>query len=93
MFVVQPDDLYVENARTSFVDASASRFASSDADRAGLESLAGVTGGEFHRIVGPDDNTLLRKVKDMSGYYVATFEPDRGERNGFSHRVESQRRA
>ena len=88
IFVVQPDDLYVENARTSFVDASASRFASSDADRAGLESLAGVTGGEFHRIVGPDDNTLLRNVKDMSGYYVATFEPDRGERNGFSHRVE-----
>src|SRR5215203_997910 len=87
-FVVQPDDLYVENARSSFVDVSASRFASSDADRAGLESLAGVTGGEFHRIVGPDDNTLARAVKEMAGYYIATFEPDRGERNGFSHRVE-----
>jgi VWFA-related protein len=88
LFVVQPDDLFVENARTSFVDVTASRFASSDADRAGLESLAGVTGGEFHRIVGPDDNTLTRSVKEMSGYYIATFEPDRGERNGFSHRVE-----
>lgn len=88
LFVVQPDDLFVESARSSFVDASASRFASSDADRAGLESLAGVTGGEFHRIVGPDDNTLMRAVKEMSGYYVATFEPERGERNGFSHRVD-----
>jgi VWFA-related protein len=88
LFVVQPDDLYVESARSSFVDASASRFASSDADRAGLESLAGVTGGEFHRVVGPDDNTLRTAVQEMSGYYVATFEPDRGERNGFSHRVE-----
>jgi VWFA-related protein len=88
VLVMQPDDLYVENARTSFVDASASRFASADADRAGLESLAGVTGGEFHRIVGPDDNTLTRTVRDMSGYYVITFEPERGERNGFSHRVD-----
>lgn len=88
LLVVQPDDLQVESARSSFVDASASRFASSDADRAGLESLAGVTGGDFHRVVGPDDNTLLRAVKEMSGYYVATFEPARGERNGFPHRVE-----
>ena len=88
LFVVQPDDLFVESARSSFVDAGASRFASSDADRAGLESLAGVTGGEFHRIVGPDDNALMRSVKEMSGYYVVTFEPDRGERNGYSHRVE-----
>jgi VWFA-related protein len=88
LFVVQPDELTVESTRNAFTAATASRFAEADADRAGLESLAGVTGGEFHRIVGPDDNTLATAVKGMSGYYVVTFDPDRAERNGFPHRVE-----
>jgi hypothetical protein len=71
-----------------FVDPTASRFAAADEDRAGLESLAGVTGGEFMRIIGPDDNTLLNHVRVSAGYYIATVDPDAGERNGAPHRVE-----
>lgn len=88
VFVVQPDDLQVESATNAFADASLSRFAASDKDRAGLESLAGAAAGEFFRIVGPDDNSLPNVARATAGYYVATFDPDPGERNGFSHRVE-----
>ncbi|HVL66196.1 MAG TPA: hypothetical protein VM364_02910 [Vicinamibacterales bacterium] len=88
MYVVQPDDVTMDPAKQVFVDRTLSRFAGSDEDRAGLESLAGVTGGEFMRIIGPDDNTLLQLVRASSGYYIATFEPEPGERNGAPHRVD-----
>ena len=88
LFVVQPDDLNMNSARQTFSDPTASRFADADEDRAGLESLAGVTGGEFTRIVGPDDSTLTTLTAPLTGYYVATFDPAPGERNGAMHRVD-----
>lgn len=88
VFVVQPDDLQVESASNAFADASLSRFAGADKDRAGLESLAGAAAGEFFRIVGPDDSALPNVARATAGYYVATFDPDPGERNGFTHRVD-----
>jgi VWFA-related protein len=86
--VVQPDDLHMDPARQVFADPTASRFAGADEDRAGLESLAGVTGGDFMRIVGPDDPTLTNLTRDFTGYYIATFDPEAGERNGALHRAE-----
>jgi hypothetical protein len=88
VFVVQPDDLTVESARNAFTDRTLSRFSEADKDRAGLESVAGATAGEFWRIVGPDDSGLSAIARATSGYYVATFEPEANERNGFAHRVE-----
>ena len=88
LYVVQPDDLNMDSARQVFADPTASRFAGADEDRAGLESLAGVTGGDFMRIVGPDDQTLSTLARAFTGYYVATFDPEPAERNGAMHRVE-----
>lgn len=88
VFVVQPDNLVVESARTSLVDPLASRFAAADDDRHGLQSLAGSAAGEFRQIVGPDDNHLLGVAKATAGYYVATFEPDPAERNAATHRLD-----
>jgi hypothetical protein len=88
LFVVQPDDTTMDSPRQAFVDKTASRFAGADLDRAGLESLAGVAGGDFMRIVGPDDPTLTNVASGLTGYYVATFEPTTGERNGAMHRVD-----
>ena len=88
VFVVQPDDLYVESAKNAFSDASLSRFSDADKDRAGLESLAGAAAGEFFRIVGPEDAALHTVARATSGYYIATFDPGPNERNGLSHRVE-----
>lgn len=89
-YVLQPDDVNMDPARQAFTDPTASRFSGADEDRAGLESLAGVTGGEFMRIVLPDDNMLLDLIRAKSGYYVATFDPERAERNGAPHRVDIQ---
>ena len=88
VFVVQPDDLTVESARNAFTDRTLSRFSDADKDRAGLESLAGAAAGEFFRIVGSDDQAVPAIARATSGYYVATFDPEPGERNGFAHRVE-----
>jgi hypothetical protein len=88
LYVVQPDDLAMDSPRDVFVDRTASRFSDADEDRAGLESIAGVTGGDFMRIVGPDDRQLTDHVRGLTGYYIATFEPAPGERNGAMHRVE-----
>lgn len=88
LYVVQPDDLNMDSPRDVFLDRTASRFSDADEDRAGLESIAGVTGGEFMRIVGPDDRQLTDHVRGLTGYYIATFDPADGERNGAMHRVE-----
>lgn len=88
LFIVQPDDLNMNSPRRAFSDPRVSRFSDADEDRAGLESLAGVTGGDFTRIVGPDDSTLTNLTAPLTGYYVATFDPAPGERNGAMHRVD-----
>lgn len=88
IFVVQPDDLHMDSPRDIFVDRTASRFSDADEDRAGLESIAGVTGGEFMRLVGPEDRQLTNRAQGLTGYYIATFDPAPSERNGAMHRVE-----
>jgi len=88
LFVVQPDDVTMDSPRQVFTDRTASRFAGADEDRAGLESLAGVTGGDFMRIVGPDDPTLTNIAGGLTGYYIATFDVNPSERNGAMHRVD-----
>jgi hypothetical protein len=88
IYVVQPDDLKMDSPRSVFVDPTASRFAGADEDRAGLESIAGVSAGDFMRIVGPDDQTLTHRARGFTGYYVATVDVAPSERNGAMHRVQ-----
>lgn len=56
----------------------------------GLEAVVGVTGGQMLTLGRTSDDAMLRIAKQTSGYYVATFTADAGERNGASHRVEVQ---
>ena len=88
LYVVQPDDLKMDSPRQVFADRTASRFAGADEDRAGLESLAGVTGGDFMRIVGPDDQMLTNLTRGLTGYYIATIDVTAAERNAAMHRAE-----
>ena len=90
VFVVQPDNLIVESARSTFVDPTRSRFADADDDRHGLQSLAGVSAGQFFQIVGPDDERFAAIAKRTAGYYIATFDPDPTERNAATHRLDVQ---
>ena len=87
-YVIKVDDLVIDSAADAFADPTASRFRSSDDELAGMESLAGVTSGTLLRIT-PSDNAAFERVgRETSGYYLVAFEPEPGERNGLSHRLE-----
>jgi hypothetical protein len=66
-------------------EAMAARSSTLDA---GFESLAGVTNAEFVRLTASPQPAVSRLLRETAAYYVATFEPDAGERNGQSFRVE-----
>ena len=55
---------------------------------AGMESLAGVTGGETIRLAGSVELPMGRIARESSTYYVASFDAEAGERSGSSHRIE-----
>jgi VWFA-related protein len=87
-YVIQPSDLIADPAETAFADMTASRFAGTDDATAGLQNLVGVTGGEIFKLSGPADPVFTRVATESSGYYMAEFEAEPGERNGLPHRVE-----
>ncbi|HYT76080.1 MAG TPA: hypothetical protein VEL79_15095 [Vicinamibacterales bacterium] len=55
---------------------------------AGVESLAGVTGGELVRLSGNAQTSIARLLRETAGYYVTTFTPEPGERGGQMLRVD-----
>jgi VWFA-related protein len=57
------------------------------ADYSGLESLAGVTGGDVLPLLGGDE-AFRRVARESAGYYLLAFAPEASERNGVSHRIE-----
>lgn len=74
--------LYVIQSEVARSDPSVT-----SADYSGLESLAGVTGGEVLPLLGGDE-AFKRIARESAGYYLLAFEPDASERNGASHRIE-----
>jgi hypothetical protein len=55
---------------------------------AGMESLAGVTGGDTIRLAGSAELAMGRIAREASTYYVASFDAEAGERSGGRHRIE-----
>lgn len=74
-------DLYLFHLTEAMVNRSASQDA-------GFESLAGVMGAEFVRLTASPQAPISRMLRETGAYYVATFQPDPGERNGQTLRVE-----
>ena len=88
-YVIQPNDEGIDSAASARLDPSASRFRSADDSLAGLQHLAGVTGGEIYRLSSIDAEKVFSRVaSESSAYYMLAFEPEPGERNGLPHRVE-----
>ncbi len=50
--------------------------------RAGLEHLAGVTGGLLLQLGGGEDSALARITRESAGYYLARIEPEPSENAG-----------
>lgn len=85
-YVVQPHEIITDSASDTL---SGSRFRPADEALAGLQNLAGATGGELFRLsASPADPVFTRVASESSGYYIVDFRPEPGERNGLAHRVE-----
>ena len=54
----------------------------------GYESLAGVTHAELIKMPSSPQTAVSRLLRETAAYYIATFTPDPGERNGQALRVE-----
>ena len=55
---------------------------------AGLDHLAGVTGGVRLALGGVEDNAFTRMLRETSAFYRIAFEPEASQRNGSVQRVE-----
>ena len=55
---------------------------------AGLQNLAGVTGGEIFRPSGRVDSAMAQIDRATSAYYLVGFEPNDKERDGKYHKIE-----
>jgi VWFA-related protein len=66
-----------------------------DKQVAGLESLAGLSRGQLHRIITSGDTAFVRVLRAISGYYLLGVESRPRDRDGRRHRisVKSNRRA
>jgi VWFA-related protein len=84
--------LYVLQLDVSEIDASAQRLSSSQtADKTllkhGLDQLAAQARGEVFRTFGDTDFAFQRLRRELSGYYLLSFEPEAGDRDGTPHKI------
>ena len=85
--------LYALHLQASEYDAARRRPAETyAADRAlleeGLYLMTGVTRGDVFRVVSNSDFAFQRLSLELSGYYLLSFEPEVGERNGRPHDIQ-----
>lgn len=84
--------LYVLQLDASGTDAASQRLATSQtADKTvlkhGLDQLAAQARGEVFRTFGDADFAFQRLRRELSGYYLLSFEPEPGDRDGTPHRI------
>jgi VWFA-related protein len=84
--------LYVLQLDTSEIDASSQRLSpSQSADRTvlkqGLDQLAAQARGDVFRIFGDADFAFQRLGRELSGYYLLSFNPEPGDRDGTPHKI------
>lgn len=53
----------------------------------GLGIIAGSTRGSVLPVVGNADNAFARLALELSGYYLLSFEPESGDRDGKPHKI------
>ena len=84
LYVLQIDSPEMEaSARTT----SPSRGSDREVLRQGLEQLAGMARGDVFRIVANADFAFQRLALELSGYYLLSFEPETGDRDGKPHKI------
>jgi len=53
----------------------------------GLEYVSEVGGGEMFRVIADPDFAFARVASELSGYYLLSFEPQAGDRDGKTHGI------
>lgn len=66
---------------------SPSRGADREVLRRGLDQLAGMARGDVFRVVANADFAFQRLALELSGYYLLSFEPEPGDRDGRPHKI------
>ena len=84
--------LYVLHLDAPASDASATRSSPSRSEdqslaEEGLSMLAGMARGSVLRVVSTADNAFSRLALELSGYYLLSFEPEPGDRDGKPHKI------
>ena len=84
--------LYVLQLDSPDMDASVQRLSPSrgadrEVMRQGLDHLAGLARGDVFRVFGNADFAFQRLGLEMSGYYLLSFEPEAGDRDGKPHKI------
>jgi hypothetical protein len=59
-----------------------------DKQVAGLESLAGLSRGQLHRIIVSGDTAFVKVLRSISGYYLLGVESRPKDRDGKRHRIQ-----
>jgi VWFA-related protein len=83
--------LYVLRLSGGSSGAASSRAGASTLDlrlqTEGLETLAGLARGTVFNVTGSGSNIYERVAREISGYYLLTFEPTESDRDGKPHRI------
>jgi VWFA-related protein len=92
--------LYVLQLEPPMFEASNSRDSPTRAEdlalgQEGLDILAGYARGTVLRVIATADTAFSRLATELSGYYLLSFEPEPGDRDGKVHKikVETPRRS
>ncbi len=80
---IEPPQFDASNPRLS-----ATRTADLDLGRQGLDYLTGLARGDVFRVSAKADFAFSRISTELSGYYLLSFQPEPGDRDGRSHKIQ-----
>jgi VWFA-related protein len=84
LYVLQLDPPQFEASTTR---VSPSRSADIELGQDGLGLLAGLARGTVFRVVSNANSAFTRLALELSGYYLLSFEPQAGDRDGKTHKI------
>lgn len=82
-YVVQPDESLFDFDKPQTVGG----FMSESALAEGLEHLAGITRGAYFKVAGSGEGIFDRISRELSGYYLLSFEPTDADRQSRDRRI------
>ena len=87
-FLLRPENIMDTRRPGTGENIAGAGFTGSDNPLEGLESLAGVTGGQTLHLENKLEDGMMRIARQTSSYYLLSFEPEGADRNGENHQVD-----